>query len=83
MKISRFHRTLCCLVHNQNFHGGGGQGDGWGGGNSERDLKWGNGMGIIKESFQKHLEIGGGKMQKLFVGERGYRRCHHPCLPPP
>ena len=28
------------------------------GGNSERGLKWR--VGVIKESFQKHLEIGGG-----------------------
>ena len=35
------------------------------------------GVAVIKESFQKHLEIGGGQRQKLFVG-RGYRGCHRP-----
>ena len=29
-------------------------------GNSERCLKWGDGVGIIKKSFQKHLKTGDG-----------------------
>ena len=33
-----------------------GRGGGWGGGSSERCLKWGGGKG----SFQKHLKTGGG-----------------------
>ena len=33
----------------------------WASGNSKRVLKWGSGgRGVIKESFQKYLEIGGG-----------------------
>ena len=37
--------------------------------NSKRALEWGGGGGggVIKESFRKHLEIGGGQRQKLFV----------------
>ena len=39
----------------------GGRGGGWGGGSSERCLKWGDGgAGVIEGSFQKHLETGGG-----------------------
>ena len=39
----------------------GGRGGGWGGGSSERCLKWGGeGWGVIKGSFQKHLKTGGG-----------------------
>ena len=37
------------LVYDQNFLGG--RGGGWGGGSSERCLKWGG--GVIKGSFQK------------------------------
>ena len=33
-----------------------GRGGGWGGGSSERCLKWG---GVTKRSFRKHLETGG------------------------
>ena len=40
-------------VCDQIFYGGGGEGA-----NSERCLTWGG--GVIKESFQKHLEIEGG-----------------------
>ena len=40
-----------------NFLGGGRSG-GWGGGSSERCLKWGG--GVIKGSLQKHLKTGGG-----------------------
>ena len=38
----------------------GGRGGGWGGGSSEGCLKWGGGVGVIKESFQRHLKTGGG-----------------------
>ena len=39
----------------------GGRGGGWGGGSSERCLKWGGGgWRVIKGSFQKHLKTGGG-----------------------
>ena len=38
--------------------GGGGAGVVDVGGNSERSFKWGGGCGVIKESCQKHLEIG-------------------------
>ena len=38
----------------------GGRGGGWGGGGSDRCLKWGGG-GVIKGSLQKHLKIGVGK----------------------
>ena len=42
------------------FKGGGvvdgERGGGWGGGSSERCLKWG--VGVIKGSFQKHLKTG-------------------------
>ena len=37
------------------------------------------GVGVIKGSFQKHLKTGDGQGKKLFVEERGFRRCHHPC----
>ena len=37
----------------------GGRGGGWGGGSSERCLKWGGGVGVVKGSFQKHLKTGG------------------------
>ena len=37
----------------------GGKDGGWGGGSSERCLKWGGGGGVIKGSFQKHLKTGG------------------------
>ena len=50
---------------------GGGAGVVGGSGNSERCLKWGGGVGIIKESFRKHLKIGGWQRQKLFVGGGG------------
>ena len=53
-----------CQVYDQNFYG---VVDGEGG-KSESCLKWG--WGIIKESFQNHLRIGNGYMQKLFVGGR-------------
>ena len=49
------------------------------GGNSERCLKWDGGGGVIKESFQKHLKIGGGYRQKLSIG--GSWRCHLPAPP--
>ena len=45
-------------MYDQNFYGEGRDG-GWGGGSSERCLKWGGGE-VIKESFQKHLKTGGG-----------------------
>ena len=45
-----------CQVYDQNFYGGVG-GDGWGGGNSERGLKWSGMRGIIKQFFRKHHEI--------------------------
>ena len=35
----------------------------WGGGSSERCLKWGG-----EGSFQKRLKTGGGQRRKLFVG---------------
>ena len=38
----------------------GGRGGKWGGGSSERCLKWGGGVGVIKRSFEKHLKTGGG-----------------------
>ena len=38
----------------------GGRGCGWGGGSSERCLKWGGGVGVVKGSFQRHFKIGGG-----------------------
>ena len=44
------------LVYDKNFLGG--KGGGWGGGSSEGCLKWG--VGVIKGSFQKHLQTGGG-----------------------
>ena len=48
--------TLHALVCDQNFRGG--RGGGWGGGSSERCLKWGGGGGVIKGSFQKNLKTG-------------------------
>ena len=39
----------------------GGRDGGWGGGSSERCLKWGGGRwGVIKGSFQRHLKTEGG-----------------------
>ena len=37
-------------MYDQNFEGGREEGD-----SSERCLKWGGGVGVIKGSFQKHL----------------------------
>ena len=53
-------------MYDQTFYGmGKGRGSGWGGdrdgGNNERCLKWGDGVGIIKESLQKLLKMGMGK----------------------
>ena len=42
------------------FRGGGGVVVDGEGGSSERCLKWGGVVGVIKESFQKHLKTGGG-----------------------
>ena len=39
----------------------GDRGGGWGGGNSERCLKWDGWGGVIKESQLKLLKGGGGK----------------------
>ena len=52
-------------MYDQNFYGRGGQG--WGGGSSERCWKWGG--GVIKESFQKHLQTGGGVKAKVVRGK--------------
>ena len=41
------------------FMEGVGRGGGWGGGSSERCLKWGGGGGVTEGSFQKHLKTGG------------------------
>ena len=69
--------TLTVLTHNVSLPGVRLKFLGVGEGNSERCRKWGGGVGVIyKDSFQKYPEIGGGKRQKLFVGGRGYRRCH-------
>ena len=40
------------------------------GGSSEGCLKWG--VGVIKGSFKKHLETGGGYRQKLPIRGRGF-----------
>ena len=37
------------------------------GSSSERCLKWGVGVGVIKGSFQKHLKTGGGWVKKKVV----------------
>ena len=52
-------RGFWCLVYDQNFYEGEGMVDGEGG-SSERCLKWGGGVGVIKGSFQNHLKTGGG-----------------------
>ena len=72
------------LVYYQNCYGGGGGTNEAGvvdreSGNSERCLKWGE--GVIKESFQKHLKIGDGKRQLLFVGGGGLKGVTTPALP--
>ena len=46
------------IVYDQIFMGGRARGGGWGGGSSEKCLKWV--VGVIKGSFQKHLKTGGG-----------------------
>ena len=38
---------------------GGRRGGGWGGGSSERSLKWGSG-GSLRDLSKKHLKVGGG-----------------------
>ena len=51
-------QSVMCMIK---IFRGGGMGGGWGGGSSERCLKWGGGgWGVIKGSFQKHLKTGGG-----------------------
>ena len=55
--LQRKEVLLKILVEDQNFKGKGG---GWGGGSSERCLKWGGGRwAVIKGSFQKHLKTAG------------------------
>ena len=62
-------------MYDQNFLGGKGS--------SERCLKWGGRVGVIKGSFQKHLKTGGGFLQaKVVHSGGGFSRCHHPCPPP-
>ena len=46
-------------MYDQNFKGGGGMVDGEGA-SSERCLKWGGGVVVIKGSFQKLFKTGGG-----------------------
>ena len=59
-------------MYDQNFYvgggGGGGRGGRWGVGNSERCLKWSG--PVITESLQKHLKMGDGRSQKVFVRGR-------------
>ena len=52
--IKSWNQSIVCMI--KIFKGG--SCGGWGGGSSERCLKWG--MGVIKRSFQKHLKTGGG-----------------------
>ena len=61
-------KYMYLTLYDQNFFRGG-RGGGWGGDSSERRLKWGGMVGVIKGSFQKHLKKRGGLRQKLFVGE--------------
>ena len=46
------------FVYNQNFQRGR-RGGGWGGGSSERCLKWGGG-GSLRDLSKKHLKTGSG-----------------------
>ena len=48
------------MVYDRNFYEGGAAVVDGEGGSSERCLKWGDGVGVIKGSSQKHLKTMGG-----------------------
>ena len=69
-------------MYDQHFYGGR-RGGGWGGGSSERCSKWGDrGEGSFRDLSKNILKQGWVKGKVVRRG-RGFRRCPHPCPPPP
>ena len=76
--VNRSLKADCTDFYDQNFQGG--RGDGWGGGISERHLKWGGG-GSLRDVSENILKQGMGKGKVLHRGE-GVLKASPP-LPPP